>query len=223
MKSREQLVQGVYAAIGDGCDVSSVRADVARLLDLVSAESETDWMACVQRHPLGFLACKWDLGEGQHLRVHLWDANFAWAQDPDYEVHDHVFSFRSLVLRGEVMNVTFEIGQAPGSYALYAVGYEGPASSLLKIQDGVSLHQTSVSVERAGSCYKLGAGILHSSALVADRAVTVLATSSHELSCAVARVVGMGGGGHLVFDRSAMPRHQYAGALTSFAADLREG
>jgi len=68
-------------------------------IDLILREAHLDVershpQFSAQCHPLGFFACRWLLEERHTLRLHLWSKDFTWAQEPGWEIHDHLFSFQ---------------------------------------------------------------------------------------------------------------------------------
>lgn len=173
-----------------------------------------------QRHPLGFFACKWELGGGRTLRLHLWNKEFGWAQEPGWEIHDHVFSFSSLLLFGVLRNRTYDIEEAPNNdaaYCVYNVSYKGAVSSMTPIRESVALKVTSNIEESAPASYVMNGGVLHSSDLLSARALTVLATWTDQTCPKVARVVSAHRCRLVPFDRAPFSRQRVAGLLLEFA------
>jgi hypothetical protein len=176
-----------------------------------------------QRHPLGFFACKWALGEGRSLRLHLWSERFEWAQEPGWEIHDHIFSFSSLLLVGSLRNRVYDIDETPsagGRYSVYEVFYNGSESSMKLAREGVDLAVTADTNELTGAIYSMDAGVLHSSNLVSGPALTVLATSADETCSISPRVISAHRYQFGAFDRSPPLGSQVAALLTEYAQYL---
>ncbi|QRR32476.1 hypothetical protein JNX00_12340 [Hydrogenophaga sp. YM1] len=207
--------------------MNDVRADVVQLMRTEAERRSQDSYptAIAQRHPLGFFACKWALGEGRSLRLHLWSKAFEWAQEPGWEIHDHVFSFSSLLLEGSLRNRVYRIDETPsarGEYSIYEVFYNGSESSMKLIREGVGLKVCADTEESPGTIYSLDAGVLHSSELVSEQALTVLATLADDTSPVVPRVVSAHRHQSVAFDRSPPPDSQVADLLAKFGQYLED-
>lgn len=203
----QQALLNIYTAVLSKRSVNDIRADI---IELMRAESgcqirNIESTMVSQRHPLGFFACKWELGEGRSLRLHLWSKKFDWAQAPGWEIHDHIFSFTSLLLAGSLRNRVYDIYEAPcadGNYSAYEVLYKGSQSSMKWIREGVSLKVMADANESTGKFYSMDAGVLHSTDLIVEPALTVLATYA---DCAVPialRVISRHRNQLVHFDRS---------------------
>jgi hypothetical protein len=178
-----------------------------------------------QRHPLGFFACKWTLGEGRSLRLHLWSNKFQWGQDPGWEIHDHVFSFSSLLLDGSLRNRVYEIDETPctrAGYSIYEVVYNGNESSMRLIRAGVGVKVHAETNESSGALYSMAAGVLHSSELVSDHALTVLATLDDDTHPGAPRVLSKHRQELMSFDRSPPSDSQVSYLLTEFGGYLED-
>jgi hypothetical protein len=176
-----------------------------------------------QRHPLGFFAFKWELGEGRSLRLHLWSKKFDWAQAPGWEIHDHIFSFTSLLLAGSLRNRVYDIYEAPsadGNYSAYEVFYNGSQSSMKLIREGVSLTVMTDTKESTGNFYSMDAGVLHSTDLIVEPALTVLATFADRAVPIAPCVISLHRN-HLVhFDRSPSLGSEVSDLLGEYAEYL---
>jgi hypothetical protein len=74
-----------------------IRASRAMVAGLASGNHQARW----KTHPLGFFHLAEDVGQGAHLRVHVWPREWAVSNEQvGGEIHDHVFDLRSLVLVG---------------------------------------------------------------------------------------------------------------------------
>lgn len=217
----QSLLNHVYAAIQGGePDTRLVRREVAALLTCAARSSETLPGSAVQQHPLGFLAVRWQLDPVRTLRVHLWRRDFAWAQQPYWPVHDHMFNFRSLVLKGAVLNKTYEVDPARTARrrcGLYEVSYDGELSTLNPLPGDFVARVTQSKLQGVGSTYSLNAGVLHRSSLKSPLAITALATSTGDGVVSAARVVGAAARQRLTFNR-AVPKHAYGPELAEVFA-----
>ncbi len=130
--TQEQALQNMHFALWSKCSTCNLKADIIKLMraeaELQARQGRSTMVA--HRHPLGFFACRWSLGEGRSLRIHLWSKRFEWAQEPGWEIHDHVFSFSSLLLVGELRNSVYDIDATPSAdrYSVYEVLYDGSES-----------------------------------------------------------------------------------------------
>lgn len=218
------------AQIADGVAAANLCVDhlVADLLQRLAQLASTDARAAsaiVQQHPLGFLACRWPLNPQQTLRVHIWDRNFAWVQDPNWQIHDHVFSFKSLVLTGTVFNKVYSIAplEQRRRWQLYVVGYDQNTSTMTKVGDRVGLRVDSCQLHSRGSAYEVDAGVLHRSALRSDFAITVLVTRIHPASRSAPLVVGLPLERQISYDRSVSADPSLPSILVSAAQRLEGG
>ncbi len=225
--TNQKALQNIHAAVLSKRSASDIRADI---IELMRAEAErqsphADSTMVAQRHPLGFFACRWILSEGRSLRLHLWSKEFKWTQEPGWEIHDHVFSFSSLLLLGSLRNRVYTIDEAPSAscaYSMYEVLYGGSESSMKLIREGVELSVSADTTESTGSLYSMGAGVLHSSDLVSEHALTVLATLAGNSGPLVPRVISAHRQKFLAFDRSPPLGSQVADLLTEFAQYLAD-
>lgn len=227
MSSSLSPLHKIYAAIQAHRSVADVIGDVVALMRRLASE-DTDPITQLmrpQQHPLGFFVCKWSLGRGQTLRLHLWSKEFRWAQEPGWEIHDHVFSFSSLVLLGALRNRTFEISTSSSDaprYAVYEVSYTDMGSSMALSRPDVSLQINTNTIEEAGTTYRMNAGVLHSSELISDLALTILAARDQTADFQTARVISAHHMESVTFDRSPSGNLDVSDLLSKFA-DTLEG
>jgi len=156
---------------------SEAKINIRDLLRQVS-EFQTDFMK-IQVHPLGFLALRWDLGEGKVLRIHIWSKAMKVNQNPYWPIHDHIFSFSSLVLFGNVQNKVYSFRDSVRKSRFvqeFTVNYEEGKSILSPTCTLGELFQMYTAVQPENSYYNLESGVLHRSILRSDFAVTALAT-----------------------------------------------
>ena len=221
--SYEQTLRRIHAALRAPGYSHDVRGDVIELMRLEAGldASQGNSTLVAQRHPLGFFACRWPVGEEQTLRLHLWSNQFRWAQEPGWEIHDHVFSFTSLLLLGALRNRVYEISDAPGAatqHYVYEVVYDGATSSMRLIQRGVSLTVSADTIESHRCALLYGwVGCCTPVTLLSDRAVTVLATCAQGTSPSAPRVVSAHQRHSVAFDRTPMSQPDVSALLLEFA------
>lgn len=169
-----------------------------------SVDREDSSAVTVQQHPLGFLCAKWRIDLDRSLRIHVWDRDMRYRQEPNWPIHDHVFSFRSVILLGKVQNKVYTISE-PGKGRIckvFEVDYTREESTLVAAGDRAMLTMTSATVYDEGQTYEMESGILHRTALRSSFAVTVLATTVAQSPIAVRpRVIGATGGLGLAYNR----------------------
>lgn len=69
-------------------------------------------------HPNGFVTL--DLGDSQ--RLHVWPTTPLQARKVPTPIHDHIFDFESVVLKGELLHIVYDIEDArSGAFHLYEV------------------------------------------------------------------------------------------------------
>ncbi|MCY1167885.1 hypothetical protein D9M73_78590 [compost metagenome] len=194
----------IYAQLERGHSPSEVKASVRTLLlefeDERTAKIAT--MGAAQKHPLGFFALRWNVGVNQVLRVHLWSKNFKWVQHPNWQIHNHIFEFDSLILHGTIQNKTYEKKERKkGRWSIYEVDYADQNSTLIHSLSDVALGLTGTTVQRDQSKYSLAAEVLHRSILRSESAITVLAARTTAQANFKPIVIGAGNAKEFTFDR----------------------
>lgn len=152
-----RLLTNIYEALQSGHSDFDLKTAVISLMrseaENLAMQSDTNMIA--QQHPLGFLACRWLLGNGRVLRLHLWSKEFGWAQEPGWEIHNHVFSFSSLILLGVLKNQVYEVNEITqpccGEHTVYEVSYNDSESRMTAIRRGTMLKLISNSTESVGA------------------------------------------------------------------------
>jgi hypothetical protein len=161
----------------------------------------------MQRHPLGFRIARLMSEGSSSLRLHIWPASSLSAQ-PGYEIHDHIFHFRSHVLFGALEQSVYNVtASTRPQYALYDVEYDQLGSILIKSNDGVSSSLNERRILRAAETYQLGAGIFHRLDLVAPAAAATLLLTT-QVGGAPRSLGPLNGPDRIRFDRSS-----YAGTI----------
>lgn len=157
----------------------------------------------LQYHPLGFFCIRWIVEKSKTVRIHVWDKQFNWKQEPNWPIHDHIYSFRSSVLLGEIQNKIYSVENISSQrrWTPYEVSYGGQESAMLPMQKQIGLRISSVRLHQAGSAYQLPAGVFHRSILRANRAITALATTTESHVSPVPRVIGVNPSSAITFNR----------------------
>lgn len=225
MSSSLLPLRQIYAAVQEQRPADMVIGDVVALLrSLASGDPHQSKQEMVtQQHPLGFFVCKWSLGEGQTLRLHFWSKDFQWAQEPGWEIHDHVFSFTSLVMLGRLRSRTFEISDSPIAtprHTVYEVSYTDKDSAMVQSHSGVSLCLKTDTVEETGTSYTMSAGVLHCSELISGVALTILAAKDETTDFAAPRVVSEHQMDKVNFNRAPSAELNVSGLFSRFADEL---
>jgi hypothetical protein len=203
-------VQEIFNAIR-GSDTSEIAANVARLIrSYCEADDNLSEIPelTTQIHPLGFLCLSWVINASDSLRVHIWDKNFDCKQSPNWPIHDHIFSFRSVVLIGAVQNKTYSESNVAGrrQWNIFNVNYDRGVSKLSWTGVSIGIEQVNVKLQIQGSQYDVQAGMFHRSILRSNFAVTVLATTKDKFDGIGPRVVGGNETASLVFNRDALKK-----------------
>lgn len=84
-------------------------------------------------HPLGFLLIRLgNLDSSSSLRLHIWLPNQRTTQNPEWLIHNHVFTLDSHILIGQITNNVFytDFHSQKSTGCLYSVEYESGQSVL---------------------------------------------------------------------------------------------
>lgn len=157
------------------------------LQELLSMRLEV--RAPFRSHPLGFYACTL-LTEGvRKIRLHFWPVYEEASQTPDFQIHDHLFEFRSWVLCGSVANLEYTTSEDGQEFSVYRTEYSGNVSVLTKTGGTCKLTLSQRYTYNAGSSYQVAAGALHQTIRIGNTpAFTILA--SNDVSTASPIVLG---------------------------------
>ncbi len=202
--SSSAAAKKIYAQLEQGHSPSEVSASVRNLLLEFENEraAQINAMGTAQKHPLGFFALRWNVGVNQVLRVHLWSKKFNWVQHPNWQIHNHIFEFDSLILHGTIQNKTYEKNERKkGRWCIYEVDYADQNSTLSHRSSNVALNLTGTTVQRHQSKYSLAAEVLHRSILRSETAITVLAARNTAQPDFKPIVIGTGNAKEFTFDR----------------------
>jgi hypothetical protein len=197
------IAHEIFDRIRDG-ETAEITPKVTQLL--TEAQHDSNCHApTVQIHPLGFLCLRWDLDASNSLRIHIWDKKFSCVQSPNWPIHDHIFSFRSLVILGAIQNKTYRKTNTSErkQWNIFEVVYDGGNSKLVWTGIKTAIAQERTDLQVPGSYYDVVAGQLHRSTLRSDFAVTVLATTKDISKETHPQVVGGDSTHALVFNRYA--------------------
>ena len=112
-------------------------------------------------HPLGFVYARLAAEHGVAIRLHIW-SDLARTQEPVWDIHDHIFSFSSLVLFGATRNECFEFrADSAGDVGEFRVDYNEEGSVLTSLGIVGTLHETGTALVGAGGLYTMPSGKLH--------------------------------------------------------------
>jgi len=200
------VAKNVFGLVTRG-EHTSLNEKVAGLLSEASNAVDRQGVSTVvvQQHPLGFLCVKWIFDASKSLRIHVWDESMHYRQEPNWPIHDHVFSFRSAVLLGRVQNKFYELSEQDVGQKceIFEVDYAMEQSCLVRADHPAFLRMNSAEVYEAGQSYEVKSGALHRTALRSSFAVTALATH-HDQDQWIRRprVIGTADSPSLVYNRS---------------------
>ncbi len=201
-----ELVLSIFEAVENKTPYNELKIAVADLLRIAIFDTRSNCLPKIQKHPLGFLAYRWQLGNGRALRIHVWDKKFHWTQKPTWQIHDHVFEFNSVVLVGKIQNKRYRIVPISNHkriWSLYQVTYDTHQSKMEEIRAGISVDLIQTSLQATGSRYSMPAYEFHRSTLRSDFAVTILSTRQGDFAQSKPLVIGDGVFRKLAFDRDA--------------------
>jgi hypothetical protein len=168
---------------------------------------------------------RWAIEPSKTLRLHLWSRAFQWTQQPNWQIHDHIFEFRSLVLMGTLLNKCYTsvpLQDRPHRvYPLYEVAYDKNESHLHHSGSFLNIRLESIERVTNGGHYAVRRGVLHRTKLASEFAISLLATSEHGPGHSP-RVVGEALSEAHCFSRSA-ERFKPQAIAQQFIALLRTG
>lgn len=127
-------------------------------------------------HPLGFVYARILARGTATIRLHIWSEQGR-PQMPLWDIHDHTFSFQSLVLLGKIRNECFAfIPDENGPVGLFTARYASASSILSSLGRFGDLRLCDVTLASAGECYTMQAEVLHRSCPCSDFVATLLRT-----------------------------------------------
>lgn len=171
----------IAAWLLDDADVPS-RPLVAREF---RAWREAGSVPAFQYHPLGFLYAKVQSAGSVGIRLHVWSKE-ARVQEPQWNVHDHLFDFSSVVLFGSIRNERFAFEKALGGEAgLFQVAYDGADSVLTSLGQSGTLRPVGAETALEGAVYRLKSTELHNSSPIGTWAATIVRTEQRRTDGAV--------------------------------------
>lgn len=198
------LIRTAYSSVtSEGGGVLASRAVKELLRRLINAPNFGGVRA--EAHPLGFLCFRWSISDEQTLRLHLWSNDFGWRQNPDWQIHDHIFGFESVVVLGKLLNKCYQAAPLNQSskrqWPIYQVTYNTGQSSLTESGKAVHMKVVSTQIVCATETYRIDASVLHRTKLISPKAITLVAASNAP-KVVSPRVVGSGKESELSFGRS---------------------
>lgn len=144
--------------------------DTAAALAFIQSAAEHG--AAAYRHALGFVHIS--LGEvaGRKARLHVWNED----EEPSLPIcpiHDHAFSFRSLILQGELEHRPYEVTATPhrdsATHRVCSVLQADTETIILPTDRLVRARPVSPQTFQAGQSYTFQAGLFHESRRVGCR------------------------------------------------------
>ncbi len=199
-KNPENLFKEILDPEGSAREITH-----ALLIKILDGTYHNDQVApLLQHHPLGFFCIRWNLDLSRSVRIHIWNRSFNWTQEPNWPIHDHSFSFKSVVLCGQIQNKTYAIDRENTglrNWTIYEVSYNDQCSTMSPKSNSIVLRTLTSSHQHASSSYELPAGVFHRSTLRSRYAITVLATTTEASVNKTPRVIGTRSDTTLTFDR----------------------
>lgn len=161
LKIRACLMEKKLPKIFDGSAVESIESFVAELVAEIGLSKKiAHW------HPLGFVVVPLGTFQNYSYRLHLSSPNFRKPQNPLWRVHDHSYNFDSIVLKGCVHNIIFELRDPSNvnetsERRVYEVQYVGGTSMLNRTDALVVAVEAARFSVFSGNKYSIGAGVFH--------------------------------------------------------------
>jgi hypothetical protein len=123
-------------------------------------------------HPLGFVQSKW-VENRIEFRLNIWSEKLAKRKEPDWQLHNHSFSFESYVIVGALEETRYSRTDRI-SHSNYSVKYDASGSSLTPMSQKSALIADSRFIYSAGDKYEIESVEIHSTRALTDPAVTLM-------------------------------------------------
>jgi hypothetical protein len=140
------------------------RASVLRLLRAALRESRAATDLTAMWHPTGFIVVQfpWEVTE-RSVRLHIWPTGDRIVEEPCWLIHDHVWSFRSHVLQGELVSREYvAVDACDSDQSLYEVEYlSGSVSWMTDTRRRVEVESASSATYGSGEFYNLPSRRFH--------------------------------------------------------------
>lgn len=158
-------------------------------------------------HPLGFYL--YNLGSrenGYTARLHVWDED-SYAQNDDLIIHNHNFSFKSLLLTGQLRNHTYQIRKNPSNPEgfLYTIGYKADSSVLDMFDSGYNINLINISNLCGGEFYYQQAHEFHKTVASRDVITSTLLITKPQVTSNHYVFSEKNQGAHIEFKRALLP------------------
>lgn len=174
-------------------------------------------------NPNGFYVARlYTNDDGRNIRLHIWPRVGRWLQDERLMIHDHVYSLRSLVLCGRLMNEYFHVEQINdhATYRFYEVKYDKHSSWLEGTQTSVKIRKYRTVEYDLGTVYTIDSDTFHLARVSADMLTATLVLTSSPLNKAPS-VVGPSDYPHkIVFERRGVESKSTRKLLTELLLEL---
>lgn len=167
------------------------------------------------RHPLGFLMLKLWTADDRTLRLHVWPRE-RHPQDPILPIHDHSFSFTSIVLHGGLENCFYNERPANSTrFDVYNVRYTSNSSIIERTDQTIAVTPACRFFAGAGTRYEASSRIFHEADAPNDSAAATLVAARQEAGVVPRVLVPKGHSDNFEFTRTLVSE-------TDFLAALRE-
>jgi hypothetical protein len=168
----QSLVAQLCELLAEEGSHQTIRNATSSLVAQISATSD-EFRA--RQHPLGFFwIALTDRAAQRALRLHLWPEGPA-IQNPDFLIHDHTFSFKSVVLQGEIRNDEYAVTESEsGEKQLFRVEYDQTSSLLVPSGVRVNCQLVHSASCKAGEFYSLPATTYHATRLASGEFAATL-------------------------------------------------
>lgn len=126
-------------------------------------------------HPYGFNVFKLIANDDFNMRLHIWSKE----RDPlakEFEIHDHIYSFKSLILAGGIIHTVYDIVDSRNNYRVFEGSYGPDSSTITPTEKMVTLSDGDVIKINQGERYNIKSGRLHLVEAFSGTVATILAT-----------------------------------------------
>lgn len=152
-------------------------------------------------HPLGFVSCVVDESSSQYVtRVHFWPPGERRVKNPDWPIHTHTYTLKSLVLSGAVRDIQYRVASG-GQWSVYSVNYYDGGSEIVRTFERVNAVPKVDEMRHAGEQYEVSRGVFHQTQVAHNEAaVTVVLLSNY--GSEAPKVLGTNQAERYPYDRS---------------------
>jgi hypothetical protein len=149
---------------------------VPLVYELTGRMEESMFIPNVVWHATGFLAIELSRSvDPAIIRLHIWPTQERVKDEPDWDIHSHVWHFHSYTLAGEITDRTYEVKNVSnGLYQLYEAHFNWDNSQLVATGQSVSYCVQDETTYIAGQSHSIPRNLYHTTHVPKDTLTATL-------------------------------------------------